>query len=149
MNLLFYGLVSEQSENKSKSLKMRGHFIHLKPIEIVKSEPQRYLISDDEVLSEQKFISKKFQSEIPIFFKIKMPNDIAYIKAFCDKCKTCIYANDHLSGSIIECKCKHKLRLGNFDINSFTEFKKDAFLRSDSFFKSKFATMIDNYQMCT
>jgi hypothetical protein len=149
MNLLFYGLVSEQSENKSKSLKMRGHFIHMKPIEIVKSEYQRYLIDENEILSEQKFISKKFHSEIPIFFKIKIPNNIAYIEAICDKCKMKVYVQDHLSRSTIECKCKHKLKLNNFNTNVFLEFKKDAFLRSDSFFKNKFSTMVENYQMCT
>ena len=150
MNFVFYGLISEQSENKQKSLRMRGHFIHMKPIEVVKSETQRYLIDDLDIVSEQRFITKKFQSEIPIFFKIQIPNEIAFIESICPKCSSIVYVPDHLSGKKVDCnKCKTSFELSNFNINKFNEFKKESFYKSESFFKVKFLTMIDNYQICT
>ena len=150
MHFLFYGLVSEQSENKQKSLRMRGHYIHMKPIEIVKSENQRYLIDDADLLSEQRFITKKFQSEIPIFFKIQVPNEIAFIESVCPKCNSKTYVPDHLSGKKANCDvCKMSFELVNFNVSQFNEFKKESFYKSESFLKVKFSTMTDNYQICT
>jgi hypothetical protein len=129
---------------------MRGHFIHMKPIEIVKSEHQRYLIDDLDLISEQRFITKKYQSEIPIFFKIQVPNEIAFVESVCPKCNSKTYVPDHLSGKKADCnKCRTSFELLTFNISKFTEFKKESFYRSESFFKVKFSTMIDNYQMCT
>ena len=122
----------------------------MKPVEIVKSEHQRYLIDESEIISEQRFISKKHSSEIPIFFKICVPNNIAYIESICPKCKTLCFAPDHLSKKNAMCnKCKADFILPVFNSSLFTEFKKDAFFTSEKFFQTKFATMIDNYQMCT
>lgn len=150
MLLLFYGLISEQSENKMKSLRMRGHFIHMKPIEIVKSEYQRFLVDDGELISEQRFISKKHSSEIPIFFKMLIPNNVAFIESKCPKCGMKLYSQDHLSKQNAECpKCKKNHVLPCFNYDAFLEFKKDAFFTSEKFFQTKFATMTDNYQMCT
>lgn len=148
-NFLFYGLVSEQSENKNKSLRMRGHYIHIKPIEIVKSEFQRYLIDDSEILSEQRFISKKFPSEIPIFFKVAVPSNIAYINVSCPKCSSKQYAPDNATGLSIKCSnCKTNIKLTEFDDKAFLEFKKDSFNKAEAHLKTKFSTMVDNYQMC-
>jgi len=122
----------------------------MKPIEIVNSEFQRYVINNSEILNEQRFITKKFSSEIPIFFKIEAPKNIIYIESRCPKCGSISYAPDHFSLQKALCnKCKAEFLISKFDEEKFNEFKSDAYLKSESYFKTKFDIMIDNYQMCT
>lgn len=150
-NFLFYILVSEQQkEPKVKMLQMRGPFIHMKPIEIVKSEYQRYLISNEELLSEKRFITKKFQSEIPLWYNILVPNKISLIITTCKKCGVIQHNSDDLSNTLVKCtNCKTENKLPYFNTKNYEEFKKDMFYKAEKFLKGKFETMVDNYQMCT
>jgi len=61
MQLIFYILVRE---NKSKKLEMRGPFIHMKPLELCKSELERYVFSDTDLKRESKFLNAKNSNDM-------------------------------------------------------------------------------------
>jgi hypothetical protein len=148
MNFLFYSLISEV-EGKKRTIKMKGPFTHKKPSEVVDMEYQRYLCSKDEILHEERFLSKKFSNEIPLFLKLEVPISAINSIMAC-RCGIKVKIPGNVVGKIIKCqKCGEESKISMIDIISFEKVKSDAFIKASDFFEKRFEEIRSNYQICS
>lgn len=87
MRYLFYSLFTE---TKSKELEMKGPYIHMKPSETVSSEPERYMMDDEEVKKECKYLTAKYSNSVIVFKIVPFNQDH-------NKTNICIFLNSMIT----------------------------------------------------
>ena len=147
MHYLFYSLVSEETKDKKKIIKMKGPITHRKPQEIVRTELQRYLLTKDEITQEQRFLVKKFPSEIPLFYFLPIPNGLIFPLINCS-CGNRFYVTDDLSGKFVKCsKCDSEILTPMLVAKKIKDHRDSCFDKAEKFFERKFEMMKENYDM--
>ena len=145
---LFYCLISENDKGGTL-IKMKVPFIHRRPAEIVESEIQRYLLTEQDIKNEQKFLAKKHPSEIPIFKIMDVPDELITISITCDNCSGIYNLTDEYSGKSYKCPvCSSIIEVKKINTTSIEKHRNSCYINAEKFLNAKYHTMSENYEMC-
>jgi len=146
---IFYALVTEQ---KDKTLKFSGPFIHSKPAELVDHDDERFLFDKDNLQEEFKYltasIAEKHNNSIPMLQHAKA-KDPEYIIFNCGRCGKKAETSIELADSLVDCpSCGDQSKLPSVsDINQ--SLRQEALFNIEDQFSKKFEIMRNNWKICS
>lgn len=142
---IFYILVSEE---KNRTLKMQGPFIHRKPKEKESDEKLKFIFKKNEYDKEKRFLSKWLREREPnktsLFHSIEASDlDVASIKCGCGNT-----FNTRLIKGEVRCPtCSELITIPSRD-HVLDERRQSAMFKAYDYFEKKFSRMEANYKIC-
>jgi len=135
---IFYSMISEE---KNKSLKLLGPYIHKKPDEIANGDP--YIFEVSIFKSEQQYLSnmlrEKYPYKYPIYHSINIDKFDKFIRCTCGK-PIPINKESYI------CDCGEIILKVLDKINY--KIREKAFTEAQDYFDKKFEQMKNNFTIC-